>query len=231
MERSEGVAVFLCILSAFLAFCLTYQVWHNDSELSQLKMRVESLENSQQCGQKEAVEDESTVGDEAKASGPIRGVVKRSTDSPATVSMLLSSAMSKVVQSELKETLGCKENDELGTKCVFPAGPEGTKGEIGPQGDKGATGRRGQRGPRGLKGDTGEPGLVGLPGLKGEPGRVEFRAGDCNWHMIRGCGELCEIKRDVAAFCPAGHYVAGFGISSLVQVGKYNKMIYCCPVQ
>lgn len=231
MERSEGVALFLCILSAFLALCLTYQVWHNDSEVRQLRMRVEFLESSHNCDQKEAIEEESTAGFEAKAAGPARRVVKRSTDTPVTVNMLLSTAMSRVVQSELRETLGCKENDELGTECVFPAGPEGEKGESGPQGEEGAIGERGKRGFRGLRGYTGEPGLIGLPGAQGEPGRVQFTAVECYWHMIGKCGALCECTKDTAVFCPTGYYVAGFGISSQVPLGKHNKMIYCCSVQ
>lgn len=231
MERSEGVALFLCILSAFLALCLTYQIWYHDSELSQLKMRVDFLESSKQCGQKKVVEEVSTEEVEAKESISTRGVVKRSSDSPLTTSMLLSSAMSRVVQSELRETLGCKGEEELGTECVFPAGPEGEKGERGPQGEKGARGEQGQMGVRGPKGDTGPPGLIGPPGVQEQCGRVEFRAVDCKWHRIGACGAACEKVRDIAVFCPPGYYTAGFGISSKVQTGRYNKMIYCCTVQ
>lgn len=230
MERSEATALFLCILSVLLALCLTYQIWHQDSELHQLKLRVGLLENSRECSQKEEVEEVSTEEVEAKGFIPTGGVVKRSSDGPRNVSTLLSIAMSRIVQSEFKQTLGCRVEEELGTECALPAGPKGEKGERGPQGERGDIGTQGERGVQGPKGDTGAPGLVGLPGVKGDQGEVEFRAVNCNWHMMGACGAACEKVRDTAVFCPQGYYVAGFGVASKIQSGRFNKMIYCCAV-
>lgn len=231
MERSEAVSVFLCILSGFLALCLTYQILYHDRELNQLKLRVEVLEKSRNCPQREPVQEASTEAMEARGFLPTHGVVKRSSNNPLNISALLSIAMSRVVQSELKETLGCSVEETLGTECSFPAGPKGEKGERGAHGEKGAMGEQGEMGVQGPKGDAGLPGLVGPPGAQGDTGRLEFRAVECNWHRMGVCGASCQKVRDTAAFCPPGTYVAGFGVASKVQASRFNKMIYCCTVQ
>ena len=80
-------------------------------------------------------------------------------------------------------------------------------------------------------GSIGPQGPVGPAGPKGATGPVSvLRQTSCTWHYTDTCGHRCGIASSRETKCPAGQYVAGFGIHTWGSDGRYNTRIYCCTV-
>ena len=174
----------------------------------------------------------------------------RQIDTPTTGTQtihLLTSALSQIVEGQLEAHLDCSNNESR--SCTIEPGPKGVQGEVGPRGPKGDRGRRGETGP---KGEVGPKGHLGYPGYKGEKGQMGnigpqgpagpvgpkgatgpvsvLRQTSCAWHYTDTCGHRCGIASSRETKCPAGQYVAGFGIHTWGSDGRYNTRIYCCTV-
>ena len=173
----------------------------------------------------------------------------RQIDTPTTGSQtvqLLTTALSQIVEGQLEAHLDC---DNESTSCTIEPGPKGMQGEVGPRGPKGDRGRRGETGP---KGEVGQKGQLGYPGYKGERGQMGnigpqgpvgpagpkgatgpvsvLRQTSCTWRYTDRCGHRCGNWNSFTTVCPAGQYVAGFGITTYGSHGRYDTRIYCCTV-
>ena len=128
-------------------------------------------------------------------------------------------------------------------------GEKGEKGHHGHKGDSGSQGVRGPVGPSGEKGGKGELGYTGYKGEKGQTGSIGSQGGvgpkgavgprgpvatlaqsGCNWQYTDTCGHHCGTNIRKRTTCPVGQYVAGFGIITWDQYGRFNTHILCCPV-
>ena len=128
-------------------------------------------------------------------------------------------------------------------------GEKGEKGHHGHKGDSGSQGVRGPVGPSGEKGGKGELGYTGIKGERGQTGSIGSQGGvgpkgavgprgpvatlaqsGCNWQYTDTCGHHCGTNIRKRTTCPVGQYVAGFGIYTWDQFGRYSTHILCCPV-
>ena len=118
---------------------------------------------------------------------------------------------------------------EIGQKGE--SGQPGMKGARGPKGDTGQQGLKGELGQKGEKGDMGDEGLqgpAGPPGIDGQ-GVIELGQDGCSWQYTDTCAHRCGISLQRVT-CPSGQYVAGFGIRTFHDLGRYDTHILCCPV-
>ena len=161
---------------------------------------------------------------------------------------LLANALLGIVDRQLNSKLDCEEVDDA-TQCTILPGPKGEKGDPGPRGpfgekgDQGDTGEQGEKGEKGelgypgYKGEKGQMGNVGLPGPIGPQGNVgpvgpvpSLTQNGCSWHYTDTCGHHCGTGVQKRVQCPVGQYVAGFGINTWRELGRYHTHIFCCPV-
>ena len=159
---------------------------------------------------------------------------------------VLTSALSHIVESQLKSYLDCEDSED---NCTIEPGPQGEQGEVGPQGLKGDQGERGEHGPEGEKGEKGN---FGYPGYKGEKGMMgaggpagpvgpqgvagptgpvaTLAQNNCAWYYTNHCVHGCGYGTRFRTQCPVGRYVAGFGMHTWGQLAQYHTHILCCPV-
>lgn len=223
------------LLLVLLIGILIAMVQHNHYEMNQLRKRFDELQRNCSSGKppRTAAKRERSLSDAEimKAHG-LEG--------------LISTALSDVVEQKLEETLDCGADDhectlkpgpkgeqgETGVKGEQgPRGDKGDRGEIGPQGQKGEvgfTGFKGEKGEVGTKGNQGAVGPQGAQGAKGNQGTVAVRQVNCEWIHTDKCGHKCGNNKPFEAKCPAGKYVAGFGIHTWGSNGRYNTRVYCC---
>ena len=162
---------------------------------------------------------------------------------------LLANALLGIVDRQLNSKLDC---DKDATQCTILPGPKGEKGDpgrvgrrgsVGEKGDQGDVGEKGEKGGKGqlgypgYKGQKGQIGLVGPPGPVGPKGRIGPRGpaisltqSGCSWLYTDTCGHSCGNGVQKRVQCPVGQYVAGFGINTWGQLGRYHTHIFCCPV-
>ena len=164
---------------------------------------------------------------------------------------LLTNALLNIVERQLNSKLDCSQADDT-TQCTIKPGPKGDQGDRGRRGPVGERGDKGNLGDIGEKGDRGEKGQIGYPGYKGEKGQVgvvgppgpsglrgtpgltgsivRLQQTGCSWHYTDQCGHRCGYQVLKRATCPIGQYVAGFGMYTAHDLGRYNPHIWCCPV-
>ena len=169
---------------------------------------------------------------------------------PGGTLTLLANALFDVVERQLKSMLACNKVDDA-TRCTILPGPKGDQGDTGPQGpvgekgDEGDIGTQGERGEKGQSGfpgnkgekgqtgdigDTGPPGPIGPKGAMGPVGTVaRLTQNGCSWQYTDTCAHRCGISLRRTT-CPIGQYVAGFGIRTWHDLGRYDTHIWCCPV-
>ena len=160
---------------------------------------------------------------------------------------LLADALLGIVERQLNSKLDCDKVEDA-TQCTIQPGPKGEKGDIGrvglrgpvgPTGEKGYRGNRGytgvkgqkgqigqygQKGQKGQKGWTGARGYTGSQGRTGPPGpALQLHQRSCTWRFTDRCGHNCgrEVLKQV--WCAAGEYVAGFGIRTWADRGRYDQ--------
>ena len=157
---------------------------------------------------------------------------------------LLVNALFDIIEKQLKTMLACDEVEDT-TQCTILPGPKGEqgdpgprgsagekgdKGDIGEQGEKGEKGGLGGRGQKGEKGQMGGVGPLGPVGPPGTSGLAELSQNGCSWHYTDTCAHRCGISLRRTT-CPQGQYVAGFGIHTFHDLGRYDTHIQCCPVE
>ena len=161
---------------------------------------------------------------------------------------LLANALFGIVERQLNSKLDCDKVDDV-AQCTIQPGP---KGEIGDPGPRGPVGEKGDQGDIGEQGEKGEKGQFGYPGYKGEKGQMgdvgvagqvgpqgiigpvgpvpSLTQNGCSWVYTDQCGHHCGTNVLKRATCPAGQYVAGFGIYTHDWQARHSTHIWCCPV-
>ena len=256
MENKDKVLATLALLSLALCATLSLIVWHNMNEIAELRKLQESNRDQIEALFKTIVElrADDIEGGLATSNMEFAEVWKeqlrstrQSDEDPSEGAVeLLTSALSHIVESQLKTYLDCEGSEDT---CTIEPGPQGEQGEVGPQGLKGDQGDRGEDGPQGEKGEKGH---LGYPGYKGEKGMMGaggpagpvgpqgvagptgpvaiLAQNNCNWRFTDTCGHHCGYGTQFRVQCPIGQYVAGFGIRTSGSHGRYHTHILCCPV-
>ena len=161
---------------------------------------------------------------------------------------LLANALLGIVDRQLNSKLDCEKVDDA-TQCTILPGPKGDQGDPGPRGpvgekgDQGVIGEQGEKGEKGqlgypgYKGEKGQTGNVGPPGPVGPKGMIgpvgpvaNLTQNGCSWRYTDTCGHTCGNGVQKRVQCPVGQYVAGFGIYTYGNLGRYHTHIFCCPV-
>ena len=248
MEKKEGFLFFfgaLSVLSTLLVICLACLVIHNHTQVENIRIKLTSLEKSCSCLQQPTTRDQDVVEvpqDRTNIDLTQGERLRRQSDPLA----LLYGTLSNIVDQKLQETLDCSNNE---TECSLKPGPKGEQGEPGPQGEHGRRGQKGDRGEIGPQGVTGQIGYPGDKGQKGElgakgdkgsvgstgiqlvnkdQGQVALHQENCTWIYTDHCGHRCGARTPFTAVCPDGSYVAGLGLRTFHDLGRYDTRIYCC---
>lgn len=260
MEAKDGALIFLALLSFLLFGCLSFSALHNASQLAELQSQVQQISVQEDniayscvlCQEllsilAETINKDSKFNSDRNAPSHYKKRDISNYQEPSTASStlpnnsprgtvtLLANALFEIAEKQVNSMLSCRDAKN-NTHCTILSGLKGDKGSPGPRGpigEKGDTGQQGIKGGLGNKGEKGEMGEDGLPGPAGPPGidgqDIVLSQNGCSWQYTDTCAHRCGISlRRVS--CPSGQYVAGFGIHTYHDLGRYNTHIQCCPI-
>ena len=193
MEQKEGYLVFFSALSVFstlLVICLACLVFHNHTQVENIRIKLTALEKSCSCLQQPTTRDQDVVEvpQDRTAIDLTQGERLKRDKIPDNIEIVLSNTGSEkipltenrakrqdlfgpliggMIKSRLESILDCSENNKTGRTCTIEPGPKGNQGV---KGQKGEIGQQGKTGLPGLRGERGEIGDTGIQGIKGEKG-------------------------------------------------------------